>query len=319
MQLFLLISGFFFGFVTHSYADENSSNVAERKIPFFSDMTFHSGFLLSATDSSLGSSVKAVLNWGNEKNHPAWRLCQWGTRFDMANATCEHREGNSLYRNEAKEVIRDETDSDNRGLTLAIRGKAEYGDRPRRTGEAWPHLLVEQDATAIRSLSELKELRLKITLRLGSFQDYMGNDFDPGLHAAQFQLFLIIKNIHSQSENAGDFFWFGVPFFDSRHDIPPAYMARDVGKNDATGKFIYTLDGKTIHTIPMKRKQWIEVDCDLLPSILDGLKQAVDKSYLSDSDPHHYSPINMNMGWEMPGTYDASIQVKDFEMTYVPR
>lgn len=315
MHRFLLIIFLFYAILI--FAEDSSPRETSNPLPLFADLQFQQGFNLSAIDSSQGRTVEAVLNWGDEKNKPVWRLCQWGTKFNLAKAECENLNGDLIYRNEAKKVLIGGDDSENRGLILEIDGHAEYGDRPRRSGEAWPHLLVEQDAAAIHPLSKLKELRLKIQLRLLSFTDFLKGDFDPGLYAAQFQLFLIVKNITPQSKDFGDFFWFGVPFFDNRHDIPPAYSARDAGKNDATGKFIYTIDGKTINTNPMKNGKWIAVDYDLLPHIREGLKEAAAKGYLHDSDPHNYSAVNMNMGWEIPGTYDASIQVKDFNIYYL--
>lgn len=317
MNFRLFLSFCFCAFILSPSAQNTPLPNPAKPIPLFADMQFQQGFNLSAIDSSQGRAVEAVLNWGEAKNKPVWRLCQWGTKFSLAKAECEKQNGDRVYRNEAKKVLVGSADSENRDLILEIDGREEYGDRPRRSGEAWPHLLVEQDAAAVHPLSELQELRLKIQLRLLSFQDFLQDQFDAGLHAAQFQLFLIIKNIQPDSKDYNDFFWFGVPFFDNRHDIPPAYMARDAGKNDATGKFIYTIDGKTVNTTPMKQKQWITVDCDLLPHIQEGLKQAAAKGYLHDSDPQHYAAVNMNMGWEIPGTYDASIQVKDFDLTMI--
>jgi len=308
--MFLLIVLFPFDFM----AEDSIKHEDVKKIHLFNGLKFQQGFLLSFSDSAKGRQVEAVLNLGNENNKPVWRLCQWGTKYTLAKAECERIYGDFVYRNEAKKFTVGSAGSNNRDLILEINGHAEYGERARRAGEAWPHLLVEQDAAATHPLSDLAQLRLQIKLRLLTFTDYMKNDFDPGLHAAQFQLFLIVKNIQPQAKDFGDFFWFGVPFFDSRYDIPPAYIARDAGKNDATGKFIYTVGGKSFNSTPMKLGQWISVDCDLLPFIREGLKQAAAKGYLPDSDPQNYAAVNMNIGWEIPGTYDASVQVRDFDL-----
>ncbi len=102
-----------------------------------------------------------------------------------------------------------------------------------------------------------------------------------------------------------------MPFFDNRHEVPPAYMAKDVGKGDATGKFIYTVDGKAVGIAPRKLGQWLTLDVDLLPFIKSGLQEAATRGYLKDADPHHYAVANMNLGWEIPGTFDAAVQIKD--------
>jgi hypothetical protein len=199
-----------------------------------------------------------------------------------------------------------------------VRGGAEYGDRPRRSGESWPHLLIEQDAVVLRPLDELDAIRFSLRLRLVHCGSRMpAGSYDPGLHAAQFQMFFIVKNISPDSPDHGNFYWFGVPFFDNRHDVPPEYMARDIGKDDATGKFIYTVDGGAVGVTPTKTGLWLSLDVDLLPFSTSGVQEAVKRGYLKDADPHHYAVANMNLGWEIPGAFDAAVQIRDLRITAI--
>jgi hypothetical protein len=284
---------------------------------FFADTGFRRGFLLSWPDSSKGRAVEKVLDFGDANNVPAWKLCQWATQYSLATASCiRDTDGTLSYGNEGKRVVVGRSDSANPGLTLEVRGSAEYGSRARRQGESWPHLLVEQDALRLHPLDELREVRLRIRVRLLYSRCVMsGAEYDPGLHAAQFQMFLIVQNIRPGSAERGNYFWFGVPFYDSRYDIPPAYMAADAGKKDATGRFIYTVAGETLGETSLKTGQWLALNVDLLPHIVKGLREAVKSGYLKSSDPHDYAVANMNLGWEIPGTFDAAIQVQDLEIS----
>ncbi len=283
----------------------------------FADMGFERGLFLSYPDSSKGRSVEAVLNFGAVNNVPAWRLCQWGTKHTLATAHCiRDEDGSLMYVNAGKSVVVGRANAPSRGLTLGISGQAEYGAMPRKYGESWPHLLVEQDAVTLCPLDELERIQLQISLRLLYCTNHMAEgQCDPGLHAAQFQLFFIVKSIGPASKDHGGYYWFGVPFFDSRHDVPPAYMAKDAGKDDATGKFIYTVDGKAVGVTALKPGQWLTLQTDLLPHIRSGLQEAVKRGYLKDPDPHNYAVANMNLGWEIPGTFDAAIQVRDLSIT----
>ena len=289
--------------------------------PLFADARFQKGFLLSHPDSSKGRSVEAVLDFGDPNNVPVWRLCQWATKHSLAPAQCLRSEGAFSYENQAKRVVVGRSvsqDDELKGLTLEIRGGAEYGARARKAGEAWPHLLVEQDAVQVRALDALEAIRLRVRLRLLHCKSGMSaGEYDPGLHAAQFQMFFIVKNIRSGSVDQDNYYWFGVPFFDSRHDIPPSFMATDGGKKDATGKFIYTLGGGTLGEAPLKSGRWVALDADLLPHILKGLREAESRGYLKNSNPHDYAVVNMNMGWEIPGTFDAAVQVQNLEISAV--
>lgn len=285
--------------------------------PLFADTQFLRGFLLSYPDSSKGRSVEHVLDFGDANNVPVWRLCQWGTNHSLASARCLRDAFGPLsyaYENEAKRVMVCGSDSPYRGLTLEIRGEREYGTRSRRQGESWPHLLVEQDALRLFTLDELGAIRLRIRVKLLYSTNRMSaNEYDPNLHAAQFQMFFIVKNVRSGSVDQGNYYWFGVPFYDNRYDVPPVYMAADAGKKDATGKFIYTIAGEA----PLREGSWVTLDKDLLPYVLNGLREAAKRGYLKDSDPHDYAVANMNLGWEIPGTFDAAVQVQDLEISAV--
>lgn len=285
--------------------------------PLFADMPFRQGFLLSYPDSSKGRAVERVLNFDDANNVPAWRLCQWATRYSLASTPCRRDDDGALsYENEAKRVVVCDSDSPSRGLTLEIRGSREYGMRARKQGESWPHLLVEQDAVRLIALDELDAVRLHIRLRLLHSTNRMpAGEYDPSLHAAQFQLFFIVKNIRPGSADNGNYCWFGVPFYDNRHDVPPAFMAADAGKNDATGKFIYTIAGET----SLKNGNWVTVDKNLLPDIANGLQEAKRRGYLRSCDPHDYAVANMNLGWEIPGTFDAAVQIQDLGISAIPR
>jgi hypothetical protein len=287
----------------------------------FEDLRFQRGFLLSYPASSRGRAVEAVLCLADANSIPVWRLCQWATKHSLATVPCiRGRDGDLSYENEGKRVVVGGPESPNRDLILEVRGQAEYGTTARCQGESWPHLLVEQDAILLRPLDALGAVEFTLSVRLLYCTNHMAAEqYDPGLHAAQFQMFLIVRNISPGSADHGDYFWFGVPFFDSRHDVPAAYMARDAGRNDATGKFIYTVDGKMLGITPLKTGRWLTVKADLLPFIKGGLQEAVKRGYLTHGDQHNYAIANMNLGWEIPGTFDAAVQVRDLSVSVVSR
>ncbi len=287
--------------------------------PLFADTRFQQGFLLSYPDTSKGRSIEAILNLGNDKNKPAWRLCQWATKHSLADALpVRNEQGDVMYENQGKKVVIGGGSSPNRDLILEVRGKPEYGQTIREFGQSWPHLLVEQDAVETHTLDTLDQIRLTMSFRLLNCRSNMTQDrYQPSLHAAQFQLFLIVKNVQAGSKDAGDYFWFGVPFFDSRHDIPPSYMAKDAGKKDATGKFICTIDGRQVNTTTLANGDWIKIENDLLPYIKDGLNEAIKRGYLSDSAIGHYAVVNTNLGWEIPGSFNAAVQIRDFNLCAV--
>lgn len=285
----------------------------------FADAAFQQGFLLGRSDASQGWAVEATLDLGRPETQPVWRLCQWATKHSLVDALpVPGPQGDVTYANKGKRVVVGGPDSPQRDLVLEIRGRAEYGTHIRQAGEGWPHLLIEQDARNVYRLDALENLTLTVRLRLLYCTRHMTQaDYDPGRHAAQFQLFFIVKNVNPQAKDYNDFYWFGVPFFDNRYDSPPAYMAKDAGKSDATGKFIYTVAAETLSIAPLKGGRWVAVETDLLPHLKRGVQEAVTRGYLDEGDFSDYAVVNMNMGWEIPGTFDAAIQVRDLMVSGV--
>ena len=306
--LIILAGGFFVLFPSFNVYSSDKPMIS-----LFGDTGFSQGFSLQFTDSAKGRAVEKSISGMDKKALPIWRICQWASKYSLAETTEVYSaSGEITLENQGKKVVFGGNPPGN--LIMAVYGKAEYGSRARKSGEGWPHLLIEQDASALYPLHQLQSIDFLADARLLLFTDGMGKSADPGLHAAQFQLFLIIKNIDPSSKNYNDFFWFGVPFFDNRYDIPPEYKAKDVGKNDATGKFIYTISGNSVQSIPMIRGEWISIKTNLLPAILRGLEDAVQLHYLTDANPEHYAAVNMNMGWEVPGIYDVSMQIRNFNI-----
>jgi len=289
--------------------------------PLLLDTHFRHGFLLSYPDSRKGPAVEAALDLGDSNNRSVWRLCQWGTKHSLAKAHCIHHANGSIsYNNKAKRVLVGAEDSDNRDLILEIRGSAEYGTKARKYGESWPHLLVEQQVCKVYPLDQLAKLHLTLKVKLLYSENHTTREaYSPTLHAAQFQMFLVVRNVNKQSKNCGNYYWFGVPFYDSRYDIPPSHKAKDNGKTDATGKFIYTIAGEQVNTEHLKKNQWVEIDVNLLPHIEAGLEEAARRGCLTDLNPGDYAVTGMNMGWELPGTFDASIQIRDLGILAVLR
>ena len=65
---------------------------------------------------------------------------------------------------------------------------------------------------------------------------------------------------------------------------------------------------------PLSDEQWLTVQADLLGHIKSGLREAVKRGYLKSAEEHDYAVVNMNLGWEMPGTFDAAMQVRDLRI-----
>jgi hypothetical protein len=172
---------------------------------------------------------------------------------------------------------------------------------------------VQQRFARPPNLTELAGLDLAISVRLIDVVRADIEGFDDAYHAAQFQMFLTIQNLTTTSPGYGDFFYFGIPLFDSRYRETELYARADTA--DPSGKFIYIPPSAEFLPVSTHDRTLVEVRCDVLPLVHAGIASAWEHGFLpGSSDLADYYVSGMNFGWEIPGTYDASILVRDLSL-----
>ncbi len=195
---------------------------------------------------------------------------------------------------------------------MALNAFSEYGEHARKAGDPWVHLLVEQDFEAPAALRDLSAARLHVEARLLRSRNRHKDDYNPGVHAAQFQIFFTVQNLNRNSPGFGDALWFGIPIYDNRHRFVPAFKEQDFG---GTSRFIFTPDGKTFSAASSHDGEWVTIDQDLLPLMRQALATAWTRGFLKRSkDSADYSIGGMNMGWELPGTFDVEMQIRKLSL-----
>jgi hypothetical protein len=246
---------------------------------------------------------------------PKWALSQWNSKFPLGPDGWEMG-GNLVYSNEAKKVILGAPGSAAADLSLAVNAGVEYGAHARKSSaEPWVHLLVQQEVHPRASLHGPTAVNLHIEARLAYSRLLQGSDYTPNLHAAMFQIFFAIGNTNKQSAGFQDFLWFGVPIYDNRARFPPAFKAQDFG---GTAKFIFTPEGREFTSVSAHDGNWVTIDRDLLPLMRQSLDTAWSQGYLKGSRNFaDYAICAMTMGWELPGTFDVNMQVRNFSLKII--
>lgn len=239
---------------------------------------------------------------------PIWGLAQWNSRFPLDPTTVK-QEGNArIWTNPGKSV----TLNPKEGLTLAANSWEEYGTKARERSDPWVHLLVEQRMAPIVYLTDMQSLSFQLEGRLLHCQNRHGDEYEPKRHAAQFQIFFSLQNRNRDSAGYGDYLWLGIPLFDNRHPFPRAHRAKEYR---GAGKYIYSLSGDTLAKDRFTEGKWVRVEGDILPMMREALTDAWAKGFLSDSkDEADYALGGMNMGWELPGTFDVAFQVRNLSL-----
>lgn len=283
-----------------------------QQVQLIRDPDFQRGFQLLRPEP--GKKVPCGIARGPDPDPVIWNLAQWSSRFpfDKSTAVTQTADGARQMGNPARRVRFGDPDG---VLTLAVDTGVEYGDVLRRKDQPWVHLLVSQRFDSPPTVGQLSALRLTLSGRLIRSVEVQPKQ-DPRIHAAHCLMFLTIQNMEKGNPGYGDLLWFGIPIYDNRTRHVRTYAAQDFA---GTGKFIFTPAPAPPASPNIHDGDWSHLDLDLLPRIREGVNLARDRGYLQDlEDVDAYRVTGMNLGWEMPGTYDVEIQIRGLRLLAVP-
>lgn len=287
----------------------NASSVKESltSVQIFDDTTFQTGFIVKGKEHEDGN-VGKLFPSQSKIAHPAWYMAQWACNHNIVNGKKTQLADGYIYETDSQRV-EVSTNPSKPNITLELKASKEY-TAPRISGQEWPHLLIEQEnlQTKCPTLDKVKALDFTISAKIAYCTCKMSNP-NPDLHAAQVNMFFTVQNLLT-----GDMYWFGIPFYDNRYEIQPEYMAVDGGKSDASNKFIYIAAQKEFTDKSLNNGDWVQYSKDIYPFIIKGLQEAKKQGYLENDNPKEYTLTTMNLGWEMPGTYDGSLEIKNLSL-----
>ena len=285
----------------------NKMTNAKKEIAVLLDTEFATGFDVLAPKHPVRSvGVLRPAEAQSESTPPQWRIAQWACRYNAAEGEVRRQDNGYRYETDSQrvEVTRGGGET---VLGLELRASREYVS-PRQEGGDWPHLLIEQTWLGARcpTLDQLSSLRLTLDARIPYWACYMERP-DPAIHTGQTSMFFTVAHVDTQ-----DMYWFGIPIFDARYRQMREYMAEDGGKADATHKFIYIVDQASLTDVDLHTGDWMKLDVDILPLFQKGLTVAVDRGFLKSNAASMYTITSTNLGWEMPGTYDAALETVSY-------
>ncbi|HLT00263.1 MAG TPA: hypothetical protein VK005_02115 [Acholeplasma sp.] len=290
-------------------------------IELLQDRTFRNGFLISPADNEPQPDnrfpLEYNLRYGTPTGNISWLVGQAGDRFGLADRYAfgdEVEYINNFY------IIEDESKSikvnpDESIIKLELNASKEYLS-PRAPKEAWPHLLLQQGFSRTVSVSETESITLKMDLTLDKLDRMMTDqEYNKDLHAAQFLMYIVVRS--NKAEDAGEFMWFGIPFLDSRYLTLPEAGMIDAGTAGNTGKFIYQMEGSHLlpNGLPVGEKQSININ--LIPYFERAINLAHTFQKMMSSSVEDLYLTNMNIGFELPGTFDIAVTIENFSVEAV--
>ncbi len=279
------------------------------------DPSFRRGMALSplspATVTAGGGFGKTnvdTLRFVDCDEAPAWQAAQWWSRHDLAGTARCTGESCAEFSNEGKRIALGNDGT----LTLEIRTSTEY-DAPRTADGQWPHLLIQQDFADAPRVGDLAGLRFGMSVRLLYCHNRMGSDFDETLHTAQAPFYLYLRNTAPASPDFGEALWVGVPTFDYRYER--LADTETVHWDKGTSTYIYTIPPRSVWgDISFHDRMEHCADIDLLPLVVRAFEAMRERGCFASSTLDDMTITGMNFGWEVPGTFDAALEVKGISL-----
>lgn len=278
----------------------------------FTDPSFRRGVALLAPKPVNGAGVKIdTLRFCEDIVKPTWRLCSWdyGTKFSGSHSS--HTEYGIGYADDAYLIARDKDGT----ITMKVDASKVYPSHRSISSQPWINFLLETEYDSL-VLAKATKATLTYKMRVLSCRNRMGTAYNTNIHAAQFLAYLYVRNINKESEDYMKSLWLGVGMYDNRcvqGSLDAPITSWDIG----TSTYIYNPAGVSLfgNKRDLTNHKWHKVTVDIRKTIDDAIRSLNSNGYLKGSKVDDYAVCYMNIGWELPGTFDVVGQFRDISIT----
>ncbi len=327
-QIYILVLSLFATLVACSKDEDAQIEVQDgqtdifyQEVEIIQDALFEKGLALTPLDPKIvqqgGGFAKTnvdTLDFNKDGSHPIWQLAQWYSKYNLAGSQpITGVDGSIMYSNKGKKVALYPDHS----LLLEVDASQEY-DSARVNGQHWPHLLISQNfINQSPNVGEAKQLNFSMEIKLVKCENKMEEGtFIPSLHTAHTPFFFVLRNNNKNSTDYNQKIWFGIPSFDYRY--PTLRDKERIMWDIGTNTYIYNVPEKRVWgDVNLHDGNWHKAFVDIKPFMLKALSAMRKKGVFANTTPADLMVTGMNFGWEVPGTFDAAIKVKNISLKSV--
>ncbi|HET6227069.1 MAG TPA: T9SS type A sorting domain-containing protein [Bacteroidia bacterium] len=272
---------------------------------------------------------------GCPPSNPVWNAAEWKSQFYFSSQTGNSVNGWCTYSSSYKDFrFGGPLNSRDYDVYMAVNSEAEFSSHFRKlidTVQNWPALYLEQRVTQAPAeptegpgcppLSKLNSLTFKIDAKLLYNQTYTqqissdssdptAQHYNSNIHASSFQVFLTVQKLNS-SVNYGTKMWFGIPLYDNRQRSIKAYKSLD--GNGGSNDYIFSLASTDFTTQSLQDGNWVSINFNVLPKVIDGLNEAIHAGYLTGTI-NDYMIGAVLIGWENTGRNVSTVVFRNVSL-----
>ncbi len=295
----------------------------QEKTNAFKDPSFSAGLSVLCPDRA-ADTVCTVLKVDSLKT-PVWTLSQYNSKFNLVNSIKDEGINRYTYSLPGNGNLNAKVVSINpvRGaLTLECNASAEYSGL-RSKDQPWIYMTAEAPLDTL-VLAKYRQVPLYLSCRVLFYEDCMGFLADKAIHAATYRVNFKVRNINQSGKLYGKFFTLSLILFDNRYiGVPIDASLRD-SRDGEEGEFVYTpssqqyISSSLSNYRLLKPRQSAEVSTDLLAMVKSALTAALEEGRFDESYLAEWEITGCNLGWEMTGTYNASLEVRGLKLSALP-
>jgi len=288
------------------------------------DQTFSTGFkVMGPSAAENGRTVFKLIDYLGtvDAEQAKWMMARWNCPdgFNTEDSTEEYVDGKYVYTDSSKVVkVNPETGY----LYLELNSSKVY-EHTRQSGEGWPHILIEQNFSELYKIADATQIIAKISFTLNKVENKIPQgEYREDLHAAQFLWYFTLANDVAEDADPalvgkrGDYIWYGVPLYDSRHpEGMDASYNIDRGFSGSTNKMIYSMP-TTAYLPPVEIGVKYQVEVDILPYMKQAFETAQRNDCMQNVKFENLVFYYMNLGFEIPGTYDMAATIEKLSVQF---
>ena len=282
------------------------------EVSLLGDPGYKNGFVVSPTGKGNEKpGGRDAFDYMGTASGAYWNVSQHSCNKSLYNGTETFEDGFYTYTDaeEPDDVAKTVRVNPTTGeISLNMLTSRDY-TAPRQGNEAWCHLLIDTGFSGVRELFTMEKLTLDISFTFTQMDNRLGNDFVYNLHTAQFQLYFVIGT--NNTRDGKQQFWFGVPFFDYREK---SLKGPDGALDAYTQMYISSMGNEDIMEDIATVGERVDISVDLKPYIQETLLNAQAVGFMTYSSPDDLYLVNMNLGWECPGTFDVGVDIHNFDL-----
>ena len=288
------------------------------------DEGFERGFYVPHVEQKQVDLEQRKWQYGDTQDKPLWQIGAWWSDHDL----WDNRDGaNDAYTlSDTYGINSIKYNPEEKSVTMRLNGTKVYNGAPHINEErrSWPHFLLDQNSSIcsfdkVRNTAAADRMFIELDVRL---LDYKPTTNPEGVNVCDFLAFFYLQT----DKAPGQRIWFGLDLFKGA-TLPASEKATPMWAKDSAAKqYIYGMPQAVVYNgienslnpkegVALIGEEWKHIRLDVTGHIERAVEWANrDNAFGVPVTVEDMFISGMNIGYEMRGNFDCTVEFKNFNM-----